>query len=272
MTYLHDKDIVHGKLTSVNIYIETNRRVKISLIDNDEQQLASTICANQSSCSPSSQHDTRLRGGNEIRATNSAKVSFNLPALTYLSPEIVRTISISDETGHNHGRRTAQVHLDTEKLTKKSDVFSFGTLLFELFEDHFPFAKANHCDRMSLVDLASAISPTSQIRHSEAAHSLLFTASPLSTFSQHRQQSPFETMTKTGWNGNIKASASELIFQIGSGQMNSRNKLRKHCPALVDQIIRACWTYEPNRRPNFKQMSFENIGEQFKVIYDELNE
>lgn len=251
MTYLHDKNIVHGKLTSANIYIELNQRVKISLIDNDEQQLVATASAANNSCHLD--HVSPCAGPFNC----SSAISFNLPALTYLSPELVRTIEIGDAKKTGNGQH---VEMDTRELTKKSDVFSFGTLLFELFEERFPFSRNSHSERIN--DLTAAFSPMSNGRH--FAGSPLFTPSLLSTM--HRQQSPFVTLTKIGWNGNIKTSASELIYHIGSGQINHRNKVRPKCPALVDLVIEACWALEPQKRPSFKQISFECIGEQFELV------
>lgn len=159
MAYLHDRNIVHGKLTSVNIYIELNQRVKISLIDNDEKAIATT--------------------------TDCGSVNFNPSSLTYLSPELIKTVG---KTGFELGN-----------LTKKSDIFSFGTLLFEIFEEKFPFISY----------------------------------------------------------GNINCSASEIIYQIGSGQIIEKNlrDISKHS-ALVEFIISACWSTDPRLRPHFKQLSF----------------
>lgn len=235
MTYLHDKNIVHGRLTSINIYIELNQRVKISLIDNDEQSIATTFKAPVS-------HQT---------GAARSSVSFNLPALTYLSPEIIKTIKIREHKkkyinncDNDHQTEEAQVRIDTSRLTKKSDVFSFGTLLFELFQERFPFSEM---DSPNEINSERTISYNPFLAY--ASHSLL---TPTTA-----RQSPFVTTTKKNWNGNIRTSASELIFQIGSGQIEKRNQTKsKKCPALVDYIISACWSSEPSCRPQFKQLAF----------------
>lgn len=236
MTYLHDKNIVHGKLTSVNIYLELNQRVKISLIDESPAAIASVTNSNATA--------SRCRGQSE----NS--VEFNLPALTYLSPELIKTIGFvgapksncdnGQQQGEEEERTGALVQLDRSLLTKKSDIFSFGTFLFELFEERFPFAEVQ--DGNSLASLKSSLlfdSPSSG-------------NSPLN--------SPLDPrISLTNWNGNIKVSASELIYQIGSGQteVNNLNKCKNTCPALVKQIISSCWSINPNMRPHFKQLSFD---------------
>lgn len=118
MTYLHDKNIVHGRLTSVNIYIEPNQTVKISLIDNDEKPLAS------------------LGSGSSGNSLDT--VEFNTSALTYLSPELMRTLGVSNTT---NGKSSSIVQIDTNQLTKKSDIFSFGTIVYELFYERLPFER-----------------------------------------------------------------------------------------------------------------------------------
>lgn len=116
MTYLHDRNIVHGRLTSVNIYLEFNQRVKISLIDNDESPMVTRV----------------------PNMSNQSSLDFNFNSLTYLSPELIRTISVVEDN-RCYEAESAHVQIDIKQITKKSDVFSFGTLLFELFEERFPF-------------------------------------------------------------------------------------------------------------------------------------
>lgn len=199
MTYLHDKNIVHGKLTSVNIYLEPNQRVKISLIDNS--------------------------------------TDFNLNSLTYLSPELIKTIKVPDENRCNSTRLT-HIHIDTRQITKKSDIFSFGTLLFELYEDKFPFSDS----KSDTLDSNTAQASSQTI------------SSPFTS----TLNSPLDE-----WNGNIKTSVHEIIFQIGSGLTEKKNlqpNMHK-CPILVKEIISACWSVDPRERPGFKQLAllFERL-------------
>lgn len=204
MAYLHDKDIVHGKLSSVNIYLETKtNRVKISLIDNSETSLADE---------------------------QSGKL--NLPALTYLSPELVRTIEVSEQECDNKtDSKQRQVSLDTSRLTKEADVFSFGTLLFEIFEERFPFS------------------------HNKQDAFLMTKSTPLLT------TSPFDLELPSNWQGNIKYSASELIYSIGSGQIGLLNlsELDNSISSntrVVQLLIDACWSPTTADRPQFKQLCF----------------
>lgn len=229
MTYLHDKNIVHGRLTSVNIYIELNQRVKISLIDNDAQAIASD-CHDEADMGPAGM----------IR--RAELISFNLPMLTYLSPELVRTIHVKRRanTSDSNLNGGAQVQMNASRLSKSSDIFSFGTLLFELFEERFPFSPENRPHEVSAT-------PSFYATHQHP----LFTPTPLSA-----TQSLLVDTFRKNWNGNIKTSAGELIYLIGSGQIDSRNKRTRKCPALVREIISACWLREPDRRTNFKQLAF----------------
>lgn len=267
MTYLHDKNIVHAKLTSVNIYIEPNQQVKISLLDNDEQQLALPAGQIVSPASP---------GCEQL-------VSFDLPSLTYLSPELVRSIELvaqesepgeedlerkSDEQiGAPHGSRARSdklsraVRMDLNKLTTKSDIFSFGTLLYELFEEHFPFSEQDVCNQQSgVASVAQTPTPSPLSSRTrllmDSMNSALHSTPTLLSLAHRQQPSPFSAMPRGGRRGNIKISASELIYQIGSGQIERRNSERPKCPAFVDQIIAACWAANPDERPNFKQLSF----------------
>lgn len=215
MTYLHDKNIVHGKLNSVNIYIELNQRVKISLIDDDDRAIAKPV---------------------ETKQNLINSVEFNLPALTYLSPELIKTLSVVDATKSGCDKKIipAHVQFDTNQLTKASDIFSFGTLLFELFEERFPFA---------------------QVQDQDARNSLKLSILNLLKLS---------TSTQTQWNGNIKASANQLIYQIGSGQIECKNlrsldKISTSSPLV--ELIEKCWSQDPLMRPQFKQLALHYFND-----------
>lgn len=337
MTYLHGKNIVHGRLTSANVYIEPNERVKISLIDTDERQMAlGCVCGGPSACKVVAD-ELRLKESQEGQAGNSEAnefvvansgaafatttnnnntrarqeplaASLNLTTLTYLSPELIRTIRLvppsvpavgetadpcdcNDPQSHQH---RAEVQMDTSLLTKEADVFSFGTLLFELFQERFPFAEVAKSapvrsprDEFLFGQNLSAKSapklsprgPNGPIR-SPLFHSLCLDTPPATPRSggyitPHHQMSlgrvgqplpavimPSPARGMPLSNGNIRASASELIYQIGSGQIAQRNHLVKvsnenECPALVERIISLCWSSRPHERPAFKQLRFD---------------
>lgn len=239
MTYLHDKNIVHARLTSVNIYIELNQRVKISLIDNDEQALAIETTP-ESLLAPGDNNKQNLGSNLPIKS-----IRFNLPALTYLSPELIRTI----KTSRKHDGLAGSPLIDSAKLSKKSDIFSFGTLLFELFVERFPFASnlPPTCSSNSL-----NLSPS--YHHHQHQQMFLTSSTPLG----------FATTTLPTQirNHNINLSAGELIYQIGSGQIGPKNLHCNHQEVgrsnltLVKHIIAACWLQDPAERPNFAQLSF----------------
>lgn len=271
MTYLHDKNIVHGRLTSVNIYIELNQRVKISLIDDDETPIVSNLTVDYSSLETKTTTTTTTHGHSVSPDNRQSGVAFDLAALTYLSPELVKSIQVgSTANADNHltgaeprnncdttNNRTS-VYMDTNKLTQKSDIYSFGTVLFELFEGKFPFATKPKVNGHSLPQ-----TPVASITNSPSVlNTPRFTSSsPVNPL----QTSPRE---RSHYNNYIKLTASQLIYQIGSGQIVEKNPMvladnqgnlapGSKCPPLVKSYICACWSREPNERPTFKQLAFD---------------
>lgn len=224
MTYLHDKSIVHAKLTSSNIYIEPNQRVKISLIDDEDKPIA---CLNDL---------------NSNLKANS--LSFNIPALTYLSPELIRTLKINERITNDFNliQKSFEIELDTNHLTKMFDVYSFGTLLFELFEERFPFSEKK-CNNQS----SGGLSPNLRL-----AAQALFNLAP----GDHHKNDHGNEL----WHGNIKCSPYELIYQIGAGYIVDKNISTindfKQQPPQINAIISACWSKDPSKRPQFKQLTF----------------
>lgn len=309
MTYLHNKNIVHGKLTSVNIYIEQNQRVKISLIDNDENGLI--VCNNQlENQQTSTQTDT-----NQITQLNA---SFNRAALTYLSPELVRSIRLTTRTEAKVRNDSIEpdakrkrcnetvVDIDSSRLTKAADIYSFGTLMFELFAEQYPFSNVDEhtCSKLALpsptttTQRSMTSTPDSgyrsnsqhervqatpfpfaatPIRSSSLSGRVFFDdtmiasdnvaqltqLSPRSSFSpRHPCLRPHHNYYCNKTSNTIEASAAELIYRIGSGQIeaknlpNNNNNPQGHIPALVEKLIASCWSYKPEGRPEFKELSF----------------
>ncbi|GAB6022451.1 hypothetical protein CHUAL_006563 [Chamberlinius hualienensis] len=106
MSYLHAKGIVHRKLNSKNILMEN--RVKICLLD---------------------------QGMAEKRLDRFDYGCIPNGHLTYVSPEMMRSLTVLPP-------RTMQ----TIPSTKSSDVFAFGTVLYELFAEQWPFqGQVSHC-------------------------------------------------------------------------------------------------------------------------------
>lgn len=231
MTYLHDKEIVHGKLTTTNIYIEPNMQVKISLIDEHEMPLMMNSCDND-----------------ELLPVKSGFARFDVASLTYLSPELIKTITIGDnrrrnnhnnnniQNGiqHNELPSTTYCHLDTSKLTRMSDVFAFGTILFELFEEKSPFSSECHTTMRG---------PIRNENHIDDE--------------QQEQNIYGETLI---------SSAAQIIYQIGSGKIADFNlkKSAESRPAKaitdinerISNLIAACWSCQISSRPLFKQLHF----------------
>ncbi|XP_075749410.1 uncharacterized protein LOC119186509 isoform X3 [Rhipicephalus microplus] len=99
MGYLHAKGIVHKSLTSKNVVLES--RVKLCLMD---QGLAERV------------HDPSDRG------------CLARGHLTYLAPELMRQLRVEPPN----------VFSDCEP-SQESDLYAFGTILYELIAEAFPF-------------------------------------------------------------------------------------------------------------------------------------
>ncbi|CAM1293701.1 Uncharacterised protein g815 [Pycnogonum litorale] len=99
MGYLHAKGIIHKKLNSKNIFLES--KVKICFMDNGmaESELDQPECG----CVPNGH-------------------------LTYVSCEMMRTLTIN----------TPNITPNID-YTKESDIFAFGTVLYELVAECWPF-------------------------------------------------------------------------------------------------------------------------------------
>ncbi|XP_071537486.1 uncharacterized protein [Panulirus ornatus] len=100
MSYLHSRGIIHGRLNSRNVFLEA--KIKLSLLDHSMAEAC-----------PTGEHTGCLAQG----------------LLTYLPPEMMRTIQI------------VPPHVTvTASPTQQSDVYMYGTLLYELFAEAPPFA------------------------------------------------------------------------------------------------------------------------------------
>ncbi|KAK7081011.1 hypothetical protein SK128_003782, partial [Halocaridina rubra] len=103
MSYLHSRGIIHGRLNSRNVFLEA--KIKLSLLDHSMAESG-----------PTGEHTGCLAQG----------------LLTYLPPEMMRTVEISPP----------QVTV-VAPATQQSDVYMYGTLLYELFAEASPFATQN---------------------------------------------------------------------------------------------------------------------------------
>ncbi|XP_068207353.1 kinase suppressor of Ras 2-like [Palaemon carinicauda] len=100
MSYLHSRGIIHGRLNSRNVFLEA--KIKLSLLDHSMAESG-----------PTGKHTGCLAQG----------------LLTYLPPEMMRTVQVSPP----------QVTV-VAPPTQQSDVYMYGTLLYELFAEASPFA------------------------------------------------------------------------------------------------------------------------------------
>ena len=94
--YLHAKNIVHGRLCSRNVFLES--KVQVSLLD---------YAAGRSN-------------------------------VIYSSPELIRSHADSCGPGGATPASSAAASMCYRGRSKADDVFSFGTLLFELFSGRLP--------------------------------------------------------------------------------------------------------------------------------------
>ncbi|XP_045128726.1 kinase suppressor of Ras 2-like [Portunus trituberculatus] len=100
MSYLHSRGIIHGRLNSRNVFLEA--KIKLSLLDHSMAE-----------SSPVGEHTGYLAQG----------------LLTYLPPEMMRTLQV------------VPPHVTVAASpTQQSDVYMYGTLLYELFAEAPPFA------------------------------------------------------------------------------------------------------------------------------------
>ncbi|XP_031637484.1 kinase suppressor of Ras 2-like isoform X2 [Contarinia nasturtii] len=102
MSYLHAKEIVHKDLTTKNIFLENykeNYKVVIT--------------------------DFGLFSVKKLRYNNGLHIPLNW--LCHLAPELIRSL-----------KQTKRVH-DELKFSKETDVFSFGTVWYEILSGEFPF-------------------------------------------------------------------------------------------------------------------------------------
>jgi kinase suppressor of Ras 2 len=109
MAYLHNKQMIHKDLRSKNVFIDGHKAV-IS----DFGLYSITSLSQRSS--------TRRRQSQCLPLTKEC--------LYYMAPELVRLIGQGDAAGQE---------LD-EAFSKLSDVYAFGTVLYEMFCKDFPFA------------------------------------------------------------------------------------------------------------------------------------
>ncbi|XP_069980907.1 uncharacterized protein [Penaeus vannamei] len=100
MSYLHSRGIIHGRLNSRNVFLEA--KIKLSLLDHSMAE-----------SSPAGEDTGCLAQG----------------LLTYLPPEMMRTVVVAPP----------QVTVSAPP-TQQSDVYMYGTLLYELFAEATPFA------------------------------------------------------------------------------------------------------------------------------------
>ncbi|XP_069946514.1 kinase suppressor of Ras 1-like [Cherax quadricarinatus] len=99
MSYLHSRGIIHGRLNSRNVFLEA--KIKLSLLDHSMAESG-----------PAGEHTGCLAQG----------------LLSYLPPEMMRTLEV------------VPPHVTVKASpTQQSDVYMYGTLLYELFAEAPPF-------------------------------------------------------------------------------------------------------------------------------------
>lgn len=200
MTYLHSKNIVHGKLTSTNIYVcQPNNRVKINLIDCDSLTQQTTTTTTD---------------------INNESVKLNLNSLTYLSPQIIKTLTVNKHLNLTNKRNVTSIQFNKCKLTKSDDVYSYGTLLYELFEKRFPFT----------------LKSSTQTNQTNSNTNL----------------NAYQLIHKIG----LGLIAEEnLSLSHGKQTNNSNVKTTLNCPALIELTIASCWSPNSNKRPTFRTLN-----------------
>ncbi|CAL4117386.1 unnamed protein product, partial [Meganyctiphanes norvegica] len=101
MSYLHSRNIVHGHLNSRNVFLES--KIKLSLLDHSMVESG-----------PQRQDSGCIAQG----------------LLAYLAPEMLRSLEIYPPG----------INVKAEP-TQETDVYMYGTLLFEIFAETVPFSK-----------------------------------------------------------------------------------------------------------------------------------
>ncbi|XP_064608724.1 uncharacterized protein LOC135472922 [Liolophura sinensis] len=100
MGYLHAKGIILRRLNTKNIFLEP--KVKISIMDH---------------------------GMSQQKCDRSDKGCIPKGHLTYIAPELLRTVRVEPP----------RLRTD-ETFTRETDVFAFGTVMYEVFAGHFPYS------------------------------------------------------------------------------------------------------------------------------------